>query len=231
MQIGRYMAGWTAMVVALAASAQAPPASSSGSPRDRGIRPGVAGTGVRPDIAWGPRTNVQAGLALVGRYGGKDQHTGLYVFGVYIRNTTKRPLPVVCPSFDGLSVPSDRVSYTTLVQSDRIYCTPHMVGPGGKAVAILTQPGTDLRRYELLPGQVAMVSHWMLRTLPKDLRDVPGGPSGYAREYTQVAFVAPGRYRMVCDVGAQWGEVGGRLPTPRTGQVAFEVTEADLARR
>jgi beta-lactamase regulating signal transducer with metallopeptidase domain len=171
-------------------------------------------------IVWGPGREVQAGLALTSRYGSADQHTGLYVFGVYLRNRTSHTLNINCQSYDGLTVPGDNTEYETLIQSNLVYCTPHLLDSNGKPVDVAFKLGADNIQYSLGPGQVVLVSHWMLRTMDRT--------KGSTRaKYTLVALVEPGKYRMSCDVSASWG--GGRRVILRTGETAFDVTRADVA--
>jgi hypothetical protein len=184
--------------------------------------PALAAADVPKDIAWGPGLEVQAGVRMANRYGHQDQHTGLYVFAVYVRNLTKRTLTVACPSFSGLSVPADRVSYTTIIQTDRIHCTPHIRNGRGQSVDVSYRLSADHLRYRIGPGQAAMVSHWMLRVMPSAAK----GPD--TAKYTQVAFVEPGMHRVACDVNASWG--GRKRTALRTGEASFEVTAEDVAR-
>lgn len=156
---------------------------------------------------------------MVNRYGRDDQHTGLYVFGVYLRNRTNHTLNVNCPSFDGLTVPGDDTDYTTLIQSPHIYCTPHLRDSTGRSVDVNFQLGAEESPFSIEPGQVVLVSHWMLRTMASQTKDV------HNAKYTLVAFVAPGKHRMACDVNATWG---GRRTTLHTGEAAIDVTGEDV---
>ncbi len=212
-----------AAILALSAPAlgQPPPAASALPGRADQPLPALAPADVPKDIAWGKGREIQAGLRLSWRYGHADQHTGLYVFAVYVRNVTQRTLTVSGPGFPGLCVPSDRISYTTLVQTTRIYCTPRIADASAKAVAVKYRLSDDQQRWALGPGQAAIVSRWMLRTLPVAARKPE------TEGYTQVAFVEPGKYRLACDVAASWP----RRATQRTGEVGFEVTAEDLGGR
>jgi hypothetical protein len=200
-----------------------PPAAPATMHRGDAALPPIPASAVPSDIVWGPGHEVQAGLVLAGRYGNADQHTGLYVFGVYLRNRTRHTLNVNCQSFSGISVPSDGVSYTPIVQSPSIYCSPHVWDSKGRQVEVRYDLGVGDSQYALGPGQVATVSHWMLRT--KDSRAKGSG----RWSNNQVAFVEPGKYRVSCDVSTSWGSKGDRRTLLRTGEAAFEVTGVDLA--
>ncbi|MCW3054021.1 MAG: hypothetical protein JWN14_3191 [Chthonomonadales bacterium] len=176
-------------------------------------------------VAWGPGREVQAGLAMTNRYGGADQHTGLYVFSVYLRNRTNRILNVNCPGFDGLTVPGDDTEYSTLIQTPSIFCSPHLEDSKGKAMDIGFHLGTDAREIALKPGQVVMVSHWMLRTIDREAKDERRA------KFTLAAFVEPGKYRISCDVSATWGNKEGKHTVLHTGKTAFDVTGEDLQRK
>ena len=179
------------------------------------------------DIVWGPGREVQAGLRV--RLWATDQHAGRFIFDVYVRNRTKRTLNVNCLSFTGLSVPSDS-DYTTEVQSDTIYCTPHLRDGSGRPIDINFRQGVDNSQYVLAPGQVVNVSHWMLRTMNRDEK-MNHNPKGTNKAgYTQVAFVEPGKHRMTCDVSVSVSPgSSSRRATLRTGEAVFDVTEADVA--
>lgn len=172
------------------------------------------------DIAWGAGREVQAGLRV--RLWATSQHAARFIFDVYLRNPTKHTLHVTCPSFAGLCVPTD-ADYSTLVQSDSIYCSPHLRDSNGRAVDVDFHLGTQDRQYTIEPGQVVYVSHWMLRTMGR------GAQETEKAKYTQVAFVEPGKHRMTCDVSAGWGSKGERRTRLRTGEVAFDVTAVDVA--
>jgi hypothetical protein len=200
-----------------------PPAAPAKEHRDVTPRSGVPASHAPAGVAWGPGRELQAGLVLEGRYGSPQQHTGLYVFGVYLRNRSRQALSVDCPSFAGLSVPWDETDYSTLVQSPLIYCSPHVRDGRGKPVDVKFRPGTDRIQFAVGPGQVVYVAHWMLRTMDRRAK------GSNTASYTQVAFVEPGKYRVYCDVSASWGTKGGRPTTLRTGDVAFDVTATDVA--
>lgn len=196
-----------------------PPAAPTTLQRGDASPPAAAPSQEPADIVWGPGREVQAGLRV--RLWATDQHAGRFIFDVFLRNRTKHTLNVTCPSYPGLTVPTDGL-YTTLIQSELIYCTPHLRDSNGRRVDVGFRLGSDDRQYTLEPGQGVEVSHWMLRTMDR-------GAQGTARaNYTLVALVAPGMHRMSCDVSASWDSKGGRRTLLRTGEVAFDVTEADV---
>jgi hypothetical protein len=201
-----------------------PPAAPATEHRDGAALHGVPASQAPAGIAWGPGNEVQAGLVLTGRYGSPEQHTGRYVFGVYLRNGTEQTLSVNCPSFRGLSVPWDQIEYSTRIQSPLIYCSPHIQDGRGKPVDVKFRPGADRIQFSIGPGQVVEVAHWMLRTMDRRAK----GPE--TASYTQVAFVEPGKYRVSCDVSGSWGAKGSRPKTLRTGEVVFDVTKTDVKR-
>jgi hypothetical protein len=121
-------------------------------------------------------------------------------------------------------VPGDDTDYTTLIQSDLVYCSPHIRDSKDQPVDVRFRLGAEESRIVLDPGQVVMVSHWMLRTMDRQAK------SSESAKYTLVAFVDPGKHRVSCDVSARWGSQGGRRTALRTGELAFDVTGADLAR-
>ncbi len=181
----------------------------------------AAATQESADVVWGPGRAVQAGLRV--RLWAGDQHASRFIFDVYLRNRTKHTLTVNCQSFSGLSVPSD-AAYSTEVQSDSIYCSPHLRDSNGRPVDVGFRMGANDSRYAVESGQVLYVSHWMLRTMDRRAKGTNRA------NYTQVAFVEPGKHRLYCDVSASWGSKGGRRPMLlRTGEVAFDVTGADVA--
>lgn len=171
------------------------------------------------DITWGSGRDVQAGLRA--RLWATDKHASRFIFDVYLRNCTKETLNVTCPSFDGLSVPLDGVDYTTKIQSNSMYCSPHVRDSKGKKVDVGYHIGTENQQYLLAPGQIALVSHWMLRTMGKSTQ------TNQKAHQTQVAFVEPGKHRIQCEVSASWGNKG-ELRKLRTGEASFDVTGADI---
>jgi len=203
--------------------AQSPPASAAIPGRDAPIAP--APSQEPAGVAWGPGREVQAGLAMTNRYGRADQHTGLYVFGVYLRNRTNRTLNIRCPSFNGLTVPGDDTDYSTQIQTPSIFCSPHLEDSNGKTVDIGFHLGTEEREIALKPGQVMMVSHWMLRTIDRAARDERRA------KFTLAAFVVPGKHQISCDVSATWGNKEGKHTVLHTGKTAFDVTGEDLQRK
>ncbi len=169
------------------------------------------------DIVWGPEGDVQAGLRA--RLWAAPQHAARFIFDVYIRNRTKQALNVSCPSFAGLTVPTDS-DYSTELQSNLIYCTPHLQDSKGKAVEVAFKPGEEDSQFVLLPGQAVNVSHWMLRTI--DIR----AKGSQRADHTLVAFVESGKHRLYCDVSVSRGSQRTML---RTGKAAFDVIGADVA--
>jgi len=177
-----------------------------------------------PTITWGSGSTLQAGITLWNRYGNPDQHTGLYVINIYVRNSSTRPVSFNCPSYDGLSVPSDNTGYTTEMLSPDIYCSPQILDSNGKPVPIAIKRGSQRSEFRLKPGEVVLVSHWMLRTMsPADRENSQG-------KFKQVIFVAPGRYRLNCTIDAvAKGEHGSHL-TLKTGEQNLDVVSGDLQR-
>lgn len=200
------------------AASQAPTAPATIHREDVAIR--VTSASVEPaDIAWGPGREVQAGLRV--RLWAGSQHASRFIFDVYIRNRTDHMLNVTCPSFAGLSVPSDS-DYSTEVQSRSIYCSPHLRDSQSKQVSVRFLPRTDEQQYAIAPGQSVYISHWLLRTMNRRVRGTN------STKYTQVAFVETGKHRMSCDVSVLWGGRGDRYRKLRTGEAAFDVTAADI---
>jgi len=202
-----------------------PPAAPATPPQNGAPAVPPASSEEPGNVAWGPGREVQAGLALVNRYGRPDQHTGLYVFGVYLRNRTNHLLNVTCPSFNGLTVPGDDTDYSTEIQTPSIFCTPHLEDSKGKSLEIGFHLGTEERDIALKPGQVVMVSHWMLRTIDRNAKTPDRA------KFTLVAFAVPGKHRLSCEVNATWGEKDGRRTALRTGKASFDVTGEDLERK
>jgi len=215
--------GMAAVVASIAAVGQAPPASPIPQQPSESPLPGIPASQAPAGMVWGPGREVQAGLMLLSRYGGPDQHTGRYVFAVYVRNRTNRTLTVSCPGFGGLSVPSDGLKYTTLFQSPMIFCTPHLADSNGKPVEMKYKESADMRQFTLAPGELAYLSHWMLRA-----KDVKSKASSLSSDH-QVAFVKPGTYHLRCDVKSMWKGKPDRLGVLLTGVLSFDVTAADLA--
>jgi hypothetical protein len=139
---------------------------------------------------------------------------------VCLRNRTRNALTVICPGFVGLTVPQDDTMYTPQIQSPYIYCIPHLRDSKGKPVDVRYKLRAEDSQYTIGPGQEVVISHWMLRIMD---RRAAGSPN--TKKYTLVAFVAPGKHRMSCDVSAAWG--GGRRALLRTGEAVFDVTAAD----
>jgi beta-lactamase regulating signal transducer with metallopeptidase domain len=198
-----------------------PPAAASATTRRGDAAVSVAVPSPEPaDIAWGPGRDVQAGVRV--RLWATGQHAARFVFDIYLRNRTKHTLNVTCPSFVGLSVPTDS-SYSTEIQSDLIYCSPHLQDSTGKPLDIGFKLGSEESQYAVGPGQIVYVSHWMLRTMDRQAK------ASRSANDTQVAFVEPGKHRMDCTLSASWESKGGRRTKLRTGQVTFDVTGADVA--
>jgi hypothetical protein len=107
-------------------------------------------------------------------------------------------------------------------QSRSIYCSPTIRDHTGKPLDVAWKMGTERLKYILKPGEIAQVSHWMLRTKAPELN----GAGTWSN--TQVAFVEAGKYRVACDLNASWGDKSDQQAALRTGEVAFEVTKADL---
>lgn len=147
------------------AASNQPPASAAPASRRDAHLPALAASDTPAGIRSGPGSEVQAGLVLSGQYGGANQQTGLCLFNAYVRNLTRHALKVRCPSFQGLSVPSDRVDYSTRVQTDTTHCSPHVRDNRSTGVETPHALSDDDRRDAVAPGQVAHVSHWMLRTM------------------------------------------------------------------
>ena len=103
-----------------------------------------------------------------------------------------------------------------------LYCSPHVRDGKGRPADFRYDMGTDESQYALGLGQVAMVSHWMLRA--KDARAKAAG----TWNNNQVAFVEPGKHRVYCDMSASWGSKGGWRLMLRTGEAAFNVTGEDV---
>jgi len=231
-----FATGIAGMLFAVTAGAQAPqrdganqgvvpPAPAAGATRRNTETPlrGTPASRAPANISWGPGHIVQAGVAMYNRYGSPNQHTGLYVFGVYLRNVAKSTLTVRCPSFDGLSVPSDATGYTTLIQSFSTFSTPHIRDSKGKPVPVTYKLGTDEKSVTLRPGEVVMVSHWMLRAMRSGTRKAEGW------SYDLVAFGTTGTYRVGCDVKVAWSDGDEAHSLLHTGEAKIEVTNDDLA--
>ena len=187
--------------------------------RDDAALPVAPASEVPSDIAWGPVREVQAGVRA--RLWAASHHASRFIFDVYLRNCTKHTLNATCLSYSGLSVPTDS-SYGTEVQSDLIYCSPHLRDSDGRRVDVSFRLGTEDRQYAIEPGQVVYISHWMLRTINRQAKGTQRA------NYTQVALVEPGKHRMSCDVSVSWGSKGERRAMLRTGEAAFDVTADDV---
>lgn len=203
-------------VAAPPSEAQQPPAAPASGVRY--IPHHEAPPKVPKEVMWGPGKDIQAGIALTWRYGAPDQNTGLYVFGIYIRNQSGKTVTVTCPSFEGLSAPWDQTDYTTLIQTRDIFCTPHIQNPRGKKIDIAYKLGKEKHTFNLAPGEAVEVSHWMLRTMSRK------GERG--KDFTQVIYVDPGKYRLTCDLEATMGL--NKRVSLRTAETTFEVTPDDL---
>ncbi len=187
--------------------------------RGNALEPAAAASQEPDGIAWGPGREVQAGVR--SRLWAAPQHMARFVFDVYLRNRTKRTLTVTCPSRADLSVASD-APYWTAIQSDPIYCAPHLRDTGGSPVDIVFKLAEKDSQIAISPGQAVRISHWMLRTMDRTTK------ASHKEILTQVAFVESGRHRMSCDVSASWGGKGGRRMMLRTGETAFDVTAVDV---
>jgi hypothetical protein len=167
-------------------------------------------------IVWGSGHEVQSGLRA--RLWTDGKNVGRFIFDVYLRNKTDRSLTVECPGNAGTSAPTD-AGNTTLVQADKIYCSPIMEDKHGKLIDVGVRQGTDQRLYKIAPGQVILISHWMLQTRSNQAELAP------RKGETLVAYVSPGTYLMSCDVKAKWEDQSSEL---RTGKVPFKVLETDV---
>jgi hypothetical protein len=167
-------------------------------------------------IIWGAGREVQAGLRI--RLRVRGEQPGQFLFDVFLRNKTDRPLTVKCPWSSGPSEPAG-AGDNSRAQSDRIYCSPIMEDKHGKPVDLDLRQGTEERKYSLAPGQIVQISHWMLRTRSNQAQN------SNRMGQTQVAYVSPGAYLMSCGVKAEWE---GQISDIRTGKVPFDVLKADV---
>ncbi|HLJ54727.1 MAG TPA: hypothetical protein VKT77_06770, partial [Chthonomonadaceae bacterium] len=185
-------AGALAAIAPTFANSQVPPAPPAGARRKAlpAPSPTIAPADVPADIAWGSGRAVQAGVR--SRLWSSN-HYGRFIFEVYLHNRTGRAITVTCPAYYGLTVAGDG-TYTTLNQSDRIYCKPRLRDSMGETVKLPFRMSTEMSHIAIPADGVVLVSHWMLSTIRS------GARPDLKADANLVARVAQGRHTVSCFV-------------------------------